>query len=267
MPDVDSAHRHIRLTVEYDGAGYAGWQRQENALSIQQVLEEALERVVHHPVRLAASGRTDAGVHARGMVACFRTPVPHPLTAFTHGVNALLPPDVAVRGADLVPAGFDPRRDAVAKHYRYTFLVSPFRSPLARLRSWHLPKEPDLRLMKRAAGAFVGRNDFASYRTTGCSARTTVREIFLCTVREDSPFIHLDVVGEGFLRNMVRMMAGTLVEVGLGKLPPDHVEKTLESPGIRAGQTAPPQGLCLERVWYAGEFSGVPWKSVRRSPA
>jgi len=264
MSDTTLPMRQIRLIVEYDGTPYAGWQRQENGLSVQQVIEEAMERIVGHPVRLLSSGRTDAGVHARGMVATFRTQVQHPLSAFTHGANALLPPDIAIQGGDEVPLSFDPRRDAVAKHYRYTIHVSPFRSPLARNRSWHLSRCPDISLMERAAAAFVGTHDFASYRTTGCGARTTVREIFSCTLEESPPFIHLDVIGSGFLRNMIRMMAGTVVEVGVGKLPPDHVERTLSTPGLRAGQTAPPQGLCLERVWYDDGFRGMVTRTARR---
>lgn len=264
MSDTTHPNRQIRLVVEYDGTSYAGWQRQENEITVQQVLEEVMERIVGHPVRLFSSGRTDAGVHARGMVATFRTPVNHPLSAFTHGANALLPPDIAVQSADEVPLSFDPRRDAVAKQYRYTLHAAPFRSPLARWRSWHLPRIPDLHLMEQAARSFVGTHDFTSYRTTGSGARSTIREIFSCTIEIDPPFVHIDVVGSGFLRNMVRIMAGTIVEIGLGKLPPDQVERTFAAPGLRAGQTAPPQGLCLQRVWYDEGFRELVATADRR---
>lgn len=250
----NGAERHVMLVVEYDGEGFSGWQRQPNGRSVQEVLEGAIERISGHPVRLFSSGRTDAGVHARGMVATFRTTAPHPLTAFTHGVNALLPDDVAVRRAEEVPEHFDPRRHARAKLYRYTILRSPFRSPLMRSRSWHLRREPDVETMRQAAQEFVGFHDFASYRTSGCAARTTTREIFSCTVCAEGELITVDVVGSGFLRNMVRIMVGTLVEIGLGRLPVDHVARTLRYPGLAAGGTAPPQGLCLERVWYDDGF-------------
>jgi len=242
--------RQIKLIVEYDGTNYAGWQVQPNGLAIQQVMEEVLSRITGHPVRLRSSGRTDAGVHARGMVACFPTDVAHPLTAFREGANSLLPPDVAVREVEDVPIGFDPRHDARGKHYRYTIHNAACRSPLARQTSWHLRTPLDVERMQRAAAAFVGEHDFAAFRTTGCAARTTVRRIDAVVVTRVDEYIIVDVHGTGFLRNMVRIMAGTLAEIGLQRLPVEQVARCLADPTLGAGPTAPAQGLCLIEVLY-----------------
>ena len=257
MKDVcdDRPMRQIKLLVEYDGTDYVGWQVQPNGVSVQQVLEEVLARIAAHPVRLRSSGRTDAGVHALGMVACFSTGVKHPLSAFREGANSLLPPDIAVRDAVEVPADFDPRQDAVGKHYRYTIHHADCRSPLARRTCWHLRGSLDLASMQAAAAAFAGEHDFAAFRTTGCAAQTTVRRIDKVTVSRRGELIVIDVHGSGFLRNMVRIMAGTLVEIGAGRLPVAHVARCLADPAVRAGATAPAQGLCLMRVNYPADKS------------
>lgn len=250
MVVVPEQQRQIRLIVEYDGTDYAGWQVQPNGVSIQEVLEGVLAKITGHPVRLRSSGRTDAGVHARGMVACFLTFVPHPLSAFREGANSLLPPDIAVRDAADVPVSFDPRRDASGKHYRYTIHHAVCRSPLARRTAWHLRGPLDLDAMRKAAADFVGEHDFAAFRTTGCAAQTTVRRIDSVTVSNDGEQVLIDVHGSGFLRNMVRIMAGTLVEIGSGRLPATRVAECLADPALRSGATAPAQGLCLMRVNY-----------------
>lgn len=241
--------RTIKLIIEYDGTGYAGWQLQPNGLTVQQLLEEALARLVKHPVRLYSSGRTDAGVHARGMVAMFRTETTIPVKAFSEGVNTLLPPDIAVREAVEAPAAFNPRSDATGKHYRYSILAAQCRSPLGRLYAWHLRQPLDLARMRQAAAVFVGEHDFAAFRTTGCAAKTTVRRIDALEIVREGTFVHIDVRGSGFLRNMVRLMVGTLVEIGKGRMEPDHVRHCLEE-GAAAGPTAPSRGLCLMEVYY-----------------
>ena len=243
--------RTIKLIVEYDGTNYAGWQIQKNGVAVQQVMEEALAKVLGAPARLYSSGRTDAGVHAKGMVAAFRTDRDIPLAAFSDGLNTLLPPDIAVREAEEATPGFDPRRDAKGKHYRYTILNSGRRSPLGRLYVWHLRGELDLGAMREAAMHMVGEKDFAAFRTTGCAARTTVREIFSVDVTSEGELILIDVKGSGFLRNMVRIMVGTLVEAGTGRLPAAAIPLLFGGKsGATAGMTAPPQGLCLVEVYY-----------------
>jgi len=243
--------RTIKLVIEYDGTRYSGWQLQPNGLSIQEVMEGALAKVLGGPVRLRSSGRTDAGVHARGMVAAFTTESPIPLAAFSDGFNTHLPPDIAVREALEAEPGFNPRADAVAKHYRYTIFTDRRRSPLSRLQAWHLRGALDLDAMREAAAHFAGEHDFAAFRTAGCAAKTTVRRIEALKITRVGDTVVIDVRGSGFLRNMVRVMVGTLVAVGQGRLPAGSVADLLaRKEGVAAGPTAPPQGLCLMEVFY-----------------
>jgi tRNA pseudouridine38-40 synthase len=241
----------ILLTVEYDGTDFVGWQIQPNGRSVQDVLETALARVLGSPVRIHSAGRTDAGVHAQGMTAHFETAANLPLAAYREGVNRLLPPDVVVREAAEAPEGFHARFDARGKWYRYAIYTAPVRSPLLGRRAWHLRSPLDLTAMARAAQDFVGCHDFAAFRASGCDARTTNREIFSMQLEQQGELLLIDVRGAGFLRNMVRVMVGTLVEIGLGRRPENDVVCLLRQ-GCRqkAGRTAPPQGLCLMEVWY-----------------
>ncbi|MEA5115862.1 MAG: tRNA pseudouridine(38-40) synthase TruA [Geobacteraceae bacterium] len=243
--------RTIKLTIEYEGTNYAGWQVQPNGLAVQQVVEEALARLTGNRVRICSSGRTDSGVHAKGMVACFRTEKSLPLRAFSDGLNTILPPDIAIREAEEAPTGFNPRRDARAKHYRYTILNTNRRSPLSRLFVWRIGGRLDVPKMAEAAGCFIGENDFGAFRAANCAAKTTVRRIDSMDISREGDIITIDVVGSGFLKNMVRIMVGTLVDIGRGKLGPEVVSRLLESGDRRlAGVTAPPQGLCLVEVFY-----------------
>lgn len=240
----------IKLTIEYDGTNYVGWQLQPNGISVQQVMEAALAGITGEPVRLHSSGRTDAGVHAKGMVACFSTLKMLPFTAYIDGMNSVLPPDIAVRHAEEVSIEFNPRHHAKGKHYRYSILTSNRRSPLLRLYSWHLRESLDLDSMIEGAVFFVGEHDFAAFRTSGCVARTTVRRIDSVTVSASGDMVHIDVIGSGFLRNMVRIMAGTLVEVGRRRMQPEDVGKCLVDTSRPSGPTAPPHGLSLIEVFY-----------------
>lgn len=243
--------RNVKLTIEYDGTNYCGWQLQHNATSIQEVMEQALSKLLGAATRLHASGRTDAGVHARGMVACFTTDKRLPLSAFREGLNVLLPPDIAVRHACDMPLSFHPRFDAVGKHYRYTILLDSLRSPLSRFTAWRLKGALDLNAMREACTRFVGEHDFAAFRAANCNAKTTVRTIHAMELVEDGPLLHLEVHGSGFLKNMIRIITGTLVEVGQGKRNPQEVTRLIEDGDRRgAGMTAPPHGLCLMRVFY-----------------
>lgn len=246
--------RNVKLTIEYDGTAYSGWQVQPNGVTIQEVMEGALEQMLGEPTRLRSSGRTDAGVHARGMVACFTTEKTIPLRAFREGLNALLPADIAVRDACEVPPSFNPRRDASRKHYRYSILQDRLRSPLARHIAWRIGHDLDLDAMRAAARHFVGEHDFAAFRASNCTAKTTVRTIYSLELVLDGSWLHVDVNGSGFLKNMVRVIVGTLVEVGLGKRAPEEVAKLLQEGDRQAsGITAPPHGLCLMQVFYPPE--------------
>jgi tRNA pseudouridine38-40 synthase len=245
------AMRQIKLIVEYDGTNYVGWQLQPNGISIQQVLEEALTKLLGEHVRVHSSGRTDAGVHALGMVAAFKTDRGLPLKAFVDGMNCLIPPDIAVQSAEEVALEFNPRADAKGKHYRYTIHNAKQRSPSNRIYAWHLREKLDLAAMQGATEHFIGEHDFAAFRTSGCAAKTTIRRINRLNISRDGELVIIDVYGTGFLRNMVRIMVGTLVEIGLGKRPPLDVAILLANPSkMSAGATAPPHGLSLVEVFY-----------------
>lgn len=245
--------RTILLTIEYDGTAYAGWQRQPNGLAVQQVVEEALCQLLGQRPDLRSSGRTDAGVHASSMPAVFKTSSGIPLKAFVEGTNRFLPPDIAVLSAQEVPSGFKAIGDARAKHYRYTILAATVRSPLRRFQTWHVREHLDLNAMQTAAVFFIGHHNFAAFRASNCVAKTTVRRIDSVQVWMQGDLVVIDVVGGGFLKNMVRVMVGTLVDIGRGRFQPEHIRELLRSGDRKqAGVTAPACGLCLMNVQYDG---------------
>lgn len=248
----------IRLTIEYDGANYIGWQWQPEGESLQKLVEQAISQVTGEPVRLHSSGRTDAGVHARGLVAHFRCERVLDLKAYREGVNHFLPADVAVVKAEEVPNDFHARFSAVGKWYRYTIWQGEVRSPLLSGRHWHIRKHLDVAAMRTAVAGLVGRHDFSAFRSSGCDARTTVREIVGIEISEQHGLLHIDIAGSGFLRNMVRIIVGTVVEIGLGKRPASTISSLLEN-GQRevSGVTAPAAGLCLMKVWYDTDLDGI----------
>jgi tRNA pseudouridine38-40 synthase len=241
----------VKLTVAYDGSDYVGWQYQPNGISVQQRLEQALYQLTGAIHRVHSSGRTDAGVHAVGMVCHLTTERDLPLSAWREGLNRFLPDDIAIRQAEYVGDEFHARFSAQGKRYRYTILRDPVRLPLQRKTSWQVKQPLALEKMKQAAQSFVGQHDFAAFRTTGCAAETTCREIFSITFSEEGSLIHIDICGSGFLKNMIRMMVGTLVDIGREKRPVETIENLLGgATGIAPPLTAPPQGLCLMDVWY-----------------
>jgi len=209
--------RHIRLIVEYDGTSLAGWQRQDNAPTVQQHLEEALAKLLTHEVTIAGASRTDAGVHARGQVAAFRTERTIPLHGIRRGLNSLLPATIAVREATEVGDDFHPRHSATGKHYRYTIFTRAERSPRLRDRAWHRPLPLSVPAMQAAARHLIGEHDFAAFRAAGCTAKTTLRRVdSIAVTRSEPELVEVDVRGNAFLRNMVRILVGTLAEVGSG---------------------------------------------------
>lgn len=246
------------MTIEYDGTAYAGWQVQVNAVTVQGVVETALGQVMHQPVRIYSAGRTDAGVHARGMTAHFQTTSNLPLQAFREGVNRFLPSDVAIREVREMPTDFHARFAARGKWYRYTIYNHQIRSPLNARTAWHLRGALDLVLMRRAAGCLIGVHDFRAFRSSGCVARTTLREIFQVDILAEGAFVRIDVRGTGFLRHMVRMLVGTLVEIGQGRRPVEDLARLLQGEtGLVRGPTAPAHGLCLQAVWYDSPVRAV----------
>jgi tRNA pseudouridine38-40 synthase len=243
----------ILLTIAYDGTHYSGWQVQPNGLAVQQVVEDALEQLLGERVQVRSSGRTDAGVHARGMAAAFTTSRDLPSRAFVEGANRFLPDDISVQNACQVPPEFKPIGDACAKHYRYKILNSQVRSPLDRLYSWQVREPLEISAMIEAARYFIGKHDFAAFRASNCVARTTVRRVDRVDISVQEGFIIIDVIGEGFLKYMVRIMSGTLVDIGRGRFAPEYVHWLLnDRDRKKAGVTAPACGLCLMRVFYPG---------------
>lgn len=243
--------RTILLQIEYDGTDYAGWQVQPNGLAVQEVVEFALAKLLGNAVRLHSSGRTDAGVHARCMMAHFKTEADLPLKAFREGVNRFLPRDVVVRSAEERPDDFHARYSARGKRYRYTLYQDAVRSPLAARTAWHLRGDLDLDRMREAAACLVGEHDFRAFRSSSCAAKTTVREIFGVDISAEGNFVFIDFRGSGFLKNMVRMLVGTMVAIGQGRRPVEDMRRLLsEDDNTDTGMTAPALGLCLEEVWY-----------------
>jgi tRNA pseudouridine38-40 synthase len=243
----------ILLTVAYDGTDYAGWQRQENAVAVQQKLEEALSALLSRPVTVQGASRTDAGVHALGQRACFTAPdLRVPLDKLPMVLVGLLPPDISVTQALAVPAGFNPRFDASHKTYTYTIYNAPHPNPLLSRYSAFVPQTLDTEAMETAAVSFIGKHDFAAFCATGSSAKTTVREVHACGIyKEASGTLVMTITGNAFLYNMVRIIAGTLLYVGMGKITKHDIPAIILSKDRkRAGKTMPPQGLVLQNVAY-----------------
>ena len=246
--------RRVKVTVSYDGAGYQGFQLQANGVTVQSVIEDALGRLLEEPVRVRAAGRTDSGVHAREQVIDFADSGRRSPETIVRGGNALLPADIRILSAEEVPPSFDALRGARSKHYRYFLYVAPVASPFLARYAWHLGRPLGIGAMRHALAHIVGRHDFASFRGQGCTARTTVREIFRAGIEAEAVpgLFSVRIEGSGFLRHMVRNVVGTVVDVGRGKSPPDLVRELL---GLRdrtlAGPTAPAHGLFLWEVTYA----------------
>jgi tRNA pseudouridine38-40 synthase len=242
----------VKLILEYEGTRYVGWQTQANGPSIQEEVERALGTLRKGPRRVTAAGRTDAGVHARGQVVSFPEAQPLPLGAYVKGLNTLLPPDIAVRAASLEPDGFDARRSARGKRYRYAIENLETRSPLSRHHAWQIFRPLDVEAMREAARPLVGRHDFAAFQAADCDAYHAVRELARLEVMgERRAGIAVVAEATAFVKHMVRNIVGTLVEVGLGKRDPASMARLLESlDRTQAGATAPAHGLCLEEVFY-----------------
>jgi len=240
-----------RLTLAYRGAAYAGWQRQSNALAVQQVVEEALAGVFGESVTIHGAGRTDAGVHARGQMAHFESERSFPCRGLVHATNRILPDDVRVMRAYRMPEGFHARKHARSKEYRYRFVRSEIVSPLEAPWAVRLQRDCDLELMEAATRRLVGRHDFTAFALAGGAHKTARRTILSGRWVKRGETLTLRLVGEGFLRGMVRSLVGTLVEVGKGGRTVADFERLLAGATRgEAGPTAPAHGLVLHRVVY-----------------
>lgn len=246
--------RRFRLTMEYDGTAYCGWQRQQNGPSVQQELEEALTRLTGERVSVTGSSRTDAGVHARGLCAHFDSATRIPPEKLAFALNTMLPPDIRVRESAAAPEGFHARYSACGKVYRYTFYNERHDRALGRQYSAHWPIPLHEQAMDAEARALLGTHDFAAFAASGSVARSTVRTIYRARVTRCGSEVTLTVLGDGFLYNMVRIIAGTLAEVGSGRLQAGAIERAIATGDrLALGQTAPARGLTLEAVLYPGE--------------
>ncbi len=242
----------ILLTVEYFGKNYAGWQRQKNALGVQEVLENKLSLVLQQKIILIGSGRTDSGVHALAQKAHFDYDGAFPIKKLAYAVNTTLPWDIRIRQAETVPDDFHAQYSAHSKTYLYKMYLSRTSRPLKELHYARIPYDKiDFAAMKQACGDLVGTHDFKGFSSTGSGIKTTVRTVYSAELCQDGEDITLEICGNGFLYNMVRIIAGTLVWIGIGKLPTTAVKEVLVTQRrTLAGKTFPPQGLYLKEVNY-----------------
>jgi tRNA pseudouridine38-40 synthase len=247
--------RNIKLTIEYDGTNYHGWQSQINAIAVQDVVARAANKLTGEEFSVTGASRTDVGVHALGQVANFHTKSGIPADRFSYALNSCLPEDIIIRNSIEVDEDFHSRFSAVGKKYRYLILNASCPSALLRNRAFFVPYSLELEAMQGAAQYFLGTHDFAAFRAAGSSVKTTERTITQISVNKwndyNGDIFEIEVAGNGFLYNMVRIIAGTLVEIGTGKKKPEEVQGIIESrERVRAGATAPPQGLYLVEVNY-----------------
>ena len=250
--------RNLRLLLRYDGTDFSGWQVQPGFRTVQEVLETAIAAVTQERVRANASGRTDSGVHALGQVVNFYSGTRLGCDVLTKAINAHLPPDVCVRRCDEVPQAFCANKDALRKTYRYVIYDGRPHDPFLRRYAWHHRRPLDAELMAVAARCLLGRHDFRSFETEWPNRLSSIRTVLRCDVARVGETIRLEVEADGFLYNMVRAIAGTLVQVGRGAWPADRVAEVLAARDRRlAGPTAPPHGLFLVQVIYPAHVGVV----------
>lgn len=244
--------RNIRITIEYDGKNFPGWQSQPGKMSIQSEIQKAIFEVTGEEVEVIASGRTDAGVHALGQVANFHTNTNIEINKIPYALNSKLPKSIVIKDAIEVDERFHSRYNCKQKTYRYIVNNSEFPSALERYREFHMPYKLDYEAMEKAIKYFEGEHDFKGFKSSGGSEKkTTVRTLTNCSIRKDGTRIYIELTGNGFLYNMVRIIAGTIVDVGLGKIKADNIPEILESGDrTKAGKTLPPHGLYLVSVNY-----------------
>lgn len=246
--------RNIKLTIAYDGTNYHGFQEQRGTglYTIQETLEKCLTGLAGEKIQLLGAGRTDAGVHARGQVINFRNlNWPIPIERIPLALNGILPDDIVVLAAEEVPEKFHSRHSAKSKTYSYCIWNDRIPSPFYRRYSYFLPVPLDIKAMEQAALHLLGSHDFKCFQASGATVKNTVRTLYQADILKDEPLVKLVFTGNGFLYNMVRIMVGTLVQAGTGKIEPTQVAEILQACNrVKAGPTFPPQGLCMERVVY-----------------
>lgn len=243
--------RNIRLTIEYDGRDFNGWQKQPTKLNIQGEIERAIEMITGEQVDLTASGRTDAGVHSLGQIANFKTESTLPIDKFAIAINSKLKKSIRILKAEEVDERFHSRYNCKQKTYRYIINNSEHGSAIYRNLEYYVPVKLNVKEMKKAIKHFEGEHDFKGFKASGTSSKSSVRTIYKTDIKTENDRIIIELTGNGFLYNMVRIIAGTLVDVGLGKIKAEDIPEIIKS-GDRqkAGKTLPPQGLYLVKVEY-----------------
>ena len=243
--------RNIKLVIEYDGTKFGGWQKQNDKLNIQGEIEKAIETVTGEKCDLIASGRTDAKVNALAQVANFKTNSNIEIEKLPYAINSQLKKSIVIKDAKEVDERFHSRYSVHSKTYRYTINNSKFGTAIYREMEYHFPVELDDKKMSKAIKYFVGEHDFKAFKASGTSSKSSVRTIYDAKVWRDGERIFIELTGNGFLYNMVRIIAGTLVDVGVGKIKPEDVEQIINSKDrSQAGKTLPATGLCLMKVDY-----------------
>ncbi|AQQ72219.1 tRNA pseudouridine synthase A [Limihaloglobus sulfuriphilus] len=245
------AELNIKLTVAYDGTAYHGWANQPGLKTIHGTLVECFSRLFGRKVGICGASRTDAGVHALGQTAniCIDTPIP--VANMQSAMNSYLPKDIAVTSVEVAPRGFDPINHATGKHYRYTLNTAKVRPVHSINYCWHYPYTLDTDKMDRAGRLMRCTHDFRTFASAKDHRRDSIRTLSRVDVRREGDWIYIDVEGNRFMYNMVRNIAGTLVDIGRGRWVPEDITEMLEARDRRcAGQLAPPQGLCLVKVYY-----------------
>ena len=244
--------RNIKLFIEYDGTNYLGWQVQAKGPTIQGEIEEKLKHLTGEKVHLIGSGRTDSGAHALGQVAHFRTENRMNVFSIQKALNSLLPPDIVIQKAEEVKDDFHARKEAKSKVYEYRILNRDFRSAIGRGYVWHIPQKLDLKAMRQATRHMTGEHDFSCFRSVGTPTKTAIRRITQAEWKRGADgLLRFEIEATGFLKQMVRAIVGTLVEIGKGKISPEEFQKIIESQDRKkAGPTAPAKGLFLKEVKY-----------------
>ncbi|KAJ52258.1 tRNA pseudouridine38-40 synthase [Clostridium tetanomorphum] len=245
--------KNIKLLIEYDGTNYSGWQKQkmENIKTIQGTIENSISNIIEENTEIIGCSRTDAGVHAKGFVANFKTNSRIPSEKFKYAINNLLPEDIVILDSKEVDLDFHSRYSCIGKRYIYKILNRENASPILRNYSYHIKKSLDIDRMYKASKYFIGRHDFSAFKSSGSNVQSSIRTIIDTEIYRKDDLLIFAVSGDGFLYNMVRIIVGTLIEVGIGKRESDDIVAILESKDRKkAGPCVPPMGLYLDKVFY-----------------
>ncbi|ARC83710.1 tRNA pseudouridine(38-40) synthase [Clostridium argentinense CDC 2741] len=243
--------KNIKLIVEYDGTNYSGWQKQNNNITVQGTLEEILSELTKEKIEIIGCSRTDSKVHARKYVCNFQTNSTIPSDKFKEALNVKLPCDIAILESSEVPLSFHARYDCIGKKYSYTILERSVKATIDRNFTYQCKYDLDIEKMQEATKHFIGTHDFSAFKNSGSSVKTSIRNITELKVEKLGNYIKIYTSADGFLYNMVRIIVGTLVDVGTNKIKPETIIDIINSKDrSEAGKTAPPQGLCLEEVYY-----------------